>query len=175
MISLQYYLITDTAKAPDKAHEEDACFDLYADLMNRKYKISRTQITSSFSLCEDCYEDLATGDLFLPHNAAAIIPTGISFAIPEGYRIDVKSRSGRAAKYRQFLTNGIGTIDETYVDEIFVLLTNSSGKSYTIKHHDKIAQFSLEKVLPVSLIQTSVPPASLKTSRGGGLGSTGDR
>ncbi len=189
MIITNFYKLRDDVKTPFKAHPEDACFDLFADLLGVPAKTSYTVTkveqsphTSSPLLIvktEEVKADLplVNDSIYLPAGSSTIIPTGIILGIPKGYRIDVKARSGRAAKYRQGLTNGIGTIDSGYDNQLFVILDNPSGESKVIKHGDKIAQFSLEKVLDVALneVKDRNIVQIIDTGRGtGGLGSTGD-
>lgn len=75
----------------------------------------------------------------------ALIPTGLYVAIPEGYEIQVRSRSGLALKQGIFVTNGVGTIDSSYRGEIGVILSNISDEVFEIKQGDRIAQAVLNK------------------------------
>lgn len=75
-----------------------------------------------------------------------LIPTGIYVDLPEGYEIQVRSRSGLAYKQGLFVLNSPGTIDDDYVGEIGVILCNLSGEEQTINPGDRIAQLVLCKL-----------------------------
>lgn len=70
----------------------------------------------------------------------ALVPTGISIEIPEGYEAQIRARSGLAIKNGISLVNGIGTIDSDYRGEIKVILINLGDKEFTINNGDRIAQ-----------------------------------
>lgn len=74
-----------------------------------------------------------------------IIPTGLYFAIPLGYELQVRARSGLAAKYGIGLANSIGTIDSDYRGEILVILINHGDEPFTINRGDRIAQGIIAK------------------------------
>lgn len=79
-----------------------------------------------------------------PHERA-VIPTGIAFAIPEGYEIQVRARSGLAAKHGIRLANGVGTIDADYRGELGVILHNLGTEPFTVEHGMRIAQMVVAK------------------------------
>ena len=177
MNTINIFKLDDEAKTPYKAHKEDACFDLFLNLKTAKsVPCSYVQVDSDgqYITIDTCLM-VTNGMVEIPPMSSVILPTGICMGIPEGYRVDINARSGRAAKYMQNLTNGVGVIDAGYKDEIKVMLHNNSGSQYTLKHHDKIAQFHLEKVLPTTLNEISdIDQLSSTSNRKGGLGSTGD-
>ena len=107
----------------------------------------------------------------LPPGKRAIVPTGLHFDIPEGYELQVRSRSGLAAKNGVFVLNGIGTIDSDYKDEVCVILFNLGDQPFEIKPGDRIAQGVIMKIEKVNL--TKVEEISREGDRGGGLGYTG--
>lgn len=101
----------------------------------------------------------------------AMVPTGLSVAIPEGYEIQVRPRSGLAAKHGLTCLNTPGTIDSDYRGEIKVILINLGGEPFTIQRGERIAQLVLA---PVTRLAWSQVEALGKTARGaGGFGSTG--
>ena len=101
----------------------------------------------------------------------AIVPTGLSFAIPSGYEIQVRPRSGLAAKNGITVLNSPGTIDSDYRGEVKVILINLGTENFTISHGDRIAQMV---VAPVVQTQFQVVESLSATERGqGGFGSTG--
>ena len=101
----------------------------------------------------------------------AIISTGIALAIPNNYEIQIRPRSGLAAKKGISVLNTPGTIDSDYRGEIKVILINLGKKIFVIKSGDRIAQMILCPVMKAELKEVNVLP---KTVRGkGGFGSTG--
>ena len=100
-----------------------------------------------------------------------IIPTGIAIAIPKNYEIQIRPRSGLAAKKGISVLNTPGTIDSDYRGEIKIILINLSKKSFVVKSGDRIAQMILCPVAKGKLREVEILP---KTIRGkGGFGSTG--
>lgn len=119
----------------------------------------------------DLRANVARSTTILP-GRRAIIPTGIHVDIPEGYEIQIRSRSGLAAKYGIFVLNSPGTIDAGYVDEICVILFNLGEENFTIEPGDRIAQAVLMKVEHAELEETKEDIVK-DNDRGGGLGHTG--
>lgn len=100
-----------------------------------------------------------------------IIPTGLSVSIPDGYELQVRSRSGLAAKNGVFCLNSPGTVDSDYRGEVGVILANFSGTPFTIRRGDRIAQLVVAKYEKVNWLETT---ELSETQRGeGGFGSTG--
>ena len=101
----------------------------------------------------------------------AIIPTGIAVAIPKNYEIQIRPRSGLAAKNGISVLNTPGTIDSDYRGEIKIILINLSKKPFVIESGDRVAQMILCPVVKGELEEVKNLP---KTVRGkGGFGSTG--
>tara|TARA_B100001123_G_scaffold225970_1_gene254358 strand:- start:1397 stop:1834 length:438 start_codon:yes stop_codon:yes gene_type:complete len=101
----------------------------------------------------------------------AIVPTGIAVAIPKNYEIQIRPRSGLAAKKGISVLNTPGTIDSDYRGEIKIILINLGKKSFIIKSGDRIAQMILCPIAKGKLREVKTLP---KTFRGkGGFGSTG--
>jgi len=101
----------------------------------------------------------------------AMIPTGIAVAIPKNYEIQIRPRSGLAAKKGISVLNTPGTVDSDYRGEIKIILINLSKKSFVVKSGDRIAQMILCPVVKGELQEVKNLP---KTVRGkGGFGSTG--
>ncbi|WP_082192331.1 dUTP diphosphatase [Chlamydia suis] len=103
----------------------------------------------------------------------ALIPTGVSVDIPQGYEIQVRSRSGLAAKYGVIVLQSPGTIDADYRGEIRVILANFGEATFIVEPGMRIAQLVVAKVEQVSFVKTNEElPA---TARGtGGFGHTGE-
>ena len=101
----------------------------------------------------------------------AMIPTGIAVAIPKNYEIQIRPRSGLAAKKGISVLNTPGTVDSDYRGEIIIILINLSKKSFVVKSGDRVAQMILCPVAKGKLQEVKNLP---KTVRGkGGFGSTG--
>lgn len=101
----------------------------------------------------------------------AMVPTGLSVAIPQGYEIQVRPRSGLAAKHGLTCLNTPGTIDSDYRGEIKVILVNLGQDTFTIRRGERIAQLVLA---PVTQLAWQRVDSLDETERGaGGFGSTG--
>jgi len=100
-----------------------------------------------------------------------MVPTGLSVAIPEGYEIQVRPRSGLAARHGITCLNTPGTIDSDYRGEVKVILINHGSAPFTIERGERIGQLVLAPV--TRLVWETVEDLS-ETGRGsGGFGSTG--
>jgi dUTP pyrophosphatase len=101
----------------------------------------------------------------------ALIPTGLTIALPPGYEAQVRPRSGLAAKHGVTVLNAPGTVDADYRGEVSVILVNHGDAPFPIRRGERIAQMVIASVTRAEL----VPAASLSaTDRGsGGFGSTG--
>lgn len=170
VIPLKIKKLNELAKIPVKAHEDDACYDLYCT-----------------SVSIDEYGNIRYG-------------TGLSFEIPSGYEMEIRPRSS-ISKYNLMLINSPGTIDSNYRGEIFLnfrfiggskdnlfsiyddksnefittecltMIFTSVKESSIYKVGERIAQFKINKVLPIQLIEAD---QLSETERGnGGFGSTG--
>ena len=104
-------------------------------------------------------------------NSSSLVPTGLSVAFSEDYEVQIRPRSGLAAKYNITVLNTPGTIDSDYRGEIKIILFNHGKKDFLINNKDRIAQMILTPVVKIELEETDNLP---DTSRGaGGFGSTG--
>ena len=112
-------------------------------------------------------------DFVIEKGKFALIPTNLKVEIPPGYEIEVRPRSGLAAKYGIGVLNSPGTIDSDYRGEIKVILFNFGNEDFVIKRGDRIAQMILSKVYKAVLVETHNLNNS---SRGeGGFGHTGTK
>lgn len=112
-----------------------------------------------------------TEPLVLESGQIKIIKTGMKTALPHGYELQVRSRSGLAAKHGIFVFNSPGTIDEDYTNEIGVILMNASNVPFTIEPGMRIAQGVLAKY---EQCEWELVDELLETDRKGGFGSTGN-
>lgn len=109
-------------------------------------------------------------DLTLLPGARALVPTGFAMAIPSGYEVQVRPRSGLALRAGVTLLNSPGTIDADYRDEVAVILANFGTEPYVVRRGDRIAQLIVATVSRANF----EPAAELDaTARPGGFGSTG--
>ena len=107
----------------------------------------------------------------LAPNSSCIVPTGISVAFSENYEIQIRPRSGLAAKNKITVLNTPGTIDSDYRGEIKVILFNLGKDEFIIKNKDRIAQMILTPIIKIKFEVTDDLPDSLRGK--GGFGSTG--
>tara|TARA_B100000686_G_C16266617_1_gene701933 strand:+ start:161 stop:598 length:438 start_codon:yes stop_codon:yes gene_type:complete len=105
-----------------------------------------------------------------PHESA-LIPTGISIAIPQDMEIQIRPRSGLAAKSNISVLNTPGTIDSDYRGEIKIILFNHGKEEFTVNNNDRIAQMVLIPILKVEFEEVEDLPETIRGS--GGFGSTG--
>ncbi len=111
------------------------------------------------------------GEVVLPPMGRALVPTGISVALPPGTEAQVRPRSGLAARHGVTCLNSPGTIDSDYRGEIGVVLINLGSEPFAVRRGDRIAQLVFSRVLRVSW---NVVDDLDATRRGeGGFGHTG--
>lgn len=167
MVNVKIKKLFDNAILPTKAHDTDACFDIYANIPD-------------IEICYDCVFNESSGVVdFIPYRGATkiepgksvVIHTGFCTEIPERYFAAVFCRSGMGIKKHLRLSNSVGIIDSSYRGEWMVSLYNDGSESKIIHNGDRIAQFALLPVLDVNLEE--VDNVS-DTERGtGGFGSSG--
>lgn len=146
-LNLKTKRLTETAILPTKAHETDACFDIYADLGD------------------------ANKTIYIEPQHLMKINTGFATEIPEGYWGAVFARSGIATKQGLRPANCVPVIDEPYRGEWIIALYNDSREIQYIHHGDRIAQFMLLPYFKTNLIEVN---ELNETDRGdGGFGSSG--
>jgi dUTP pyrophosphatase len=151
--------------------------------VNRRVKIEIQQLPHGEGLALPAYQSaLAAGlDLLaaVPGDAPvtlapgkhALIPTGLTIALPDGYEAQIRPRSGLAARHGVTVLNAPGTVDADYRGEVGVLLINHGDAPFHVRRGERIAQMVIAEVVRGDLI----PAGSLSvTNRGsGGFGSTG--
>ena len=100
-----------------------------------------------------------------------LIPTGISIAIPENTEVQIRPRSGLAAKNNISILNTPGTIDSDYRGELKVILYNHGDKEFIVKNGDRIAQMVLVPIIKATFVEVESLPETIRGE--GGFGSTG--
>jgi dUTP pyrophosphatase len=136
----------------------------------------------------------AAEEIVINPGETVIVPTGLKLAIPDGYEIQVRPRSGISFKTPLRLSNSPGTIDSGYRDELGIIISNTSELfrckegidelgidckgnkpgTYRVKKGDRIAQIVLQ-VVPVMRLTVVESVKDIGVDRGGGFGSTGVR
>lgn len=113
------------------------------------------------------------GQVEIAAGARAAVPTGVAMAIPEGFEVQVRPRSGLALRQGLTMVNAPGTVDSDYRGEVQVLLINLGQAPVVIAHGDRIAQMVVAPVVRARFRSVDVLD---ETARGaGGFGSTGVR
>ncbi len=112
-------------------------------------------------------------DLIIPKGKVSLVPTNLRVEIPLGYEIQIRPRSGLAAKNGIGVLNSPGTIDSDYRGEIKIILFNFGEEDFIIKRSDRIAQMILSKVYHMNLIETHELNGSNRGA--GGFGHTGTK
>ena len=140
-IGVKIQLINPDAQIPKYAHDSDAGADIFA-----------------------------VEEVSLPPHTTKVIPTGIKIAIPAGYEIQIRPRSGLSLKTPLRVANAPGTIDANYRGEVGVIIENTGNLTQVIKKGDKIAQML---IAPTPMIRWEQVETLDETDRGGnGFGST---
>jgi len=151
--------VFDDAKLPVRAYPTDSGLDVFA----HSYKI------------------LPDGDkgpndswtVMIPHGNRVLIDTGLQVTVGKGYEVQVRPRSGLAAKNGITVANAPGTVDESYRGNVCVILINHSMHSFEIKKGEKIAQLVVCPVILSDVVEVEELPASDRGT--GGFGSTGSK
>ncbi len=107
----------------------------------------------------------------LKPNSSCIVPTGIAVAFSSDFEIQIRPRSGLAAKHSIGVLNTPGTIDSDYRGEIKVILFNHGNSNFLINDKDRIAQMILSPIVKIELEEVNELPETLRGK--GGFGSTG--
>ena len=102
---------------------------------------------------------------------SCLVPTGLSVAFSQEYEIQIRPRSGLAAKNNISVLNTPGTIDSDYRGEIKIILFNHSNVTFIINNNDRVAQMVLTPIIKMELEETNELPKSIRGE--GGFGSTG--
>ena len=112
-------------------------------------------------------------EVVIKPNSSELIPTGLQVAIPEELEIQIRPRSGLAAKESIGVLNSPGTIDSDYRGELKIILFNHSNKDFIINNGDRIAQMVLVPILKMEFEEVDSLPDTVRGQ--GGFGSTGKK
>ena len=137
-------------------------------------KLSKDVLTPKYETSGSSGMDIAAyieEDIIIHPGDKALIPSGFSLSIPKGYEVQIRPRSGLAAKKSITVLNTPGTIDADYRGELKIILINHSKEKFSVKKGERIAQMV---VCPVTQAQLEEVEELSVTNRGaGGFGSTG--
>jgi dUTP pyrophosphatase len=139
---------------------------LNENLANIPLPAYKTEGSAGMDICA-----AMSGKIIVKSNSVELIPTNISVEIPEGFEIQVRPRSGLAAKYSIGLLNSPGTIDSDYRGEIKIILMNFGKQNFEINPGDRIAQLVLAKTYKADFIESE--KLNLTNRGDGGFGHTG--
>jgi len=112
-------------------------------------------------------------EIFIEPGQVILVPTNLSVEIPAGYELQVRPRSGLAAKYGIGVLNSPGTIDSDYRGEVKIILINFGKEKFKISRGDRIAQIVVSKVYIGNIIESDDLNSSSRGS--GGFGHTGQK
>jgi dUTP pyrophosphatase len=165
METLKIYRTHTMVKLPKKQTEESACFDL-------SFQGFGKSIYEGYSSTNKNFKRPMNNQIVVQPGDRVMVPTGLIMDIPKGYSVRLHARSGASLKQGLVLANAEGVIDSDYVQEVMVLVYNISGNAITIYGGDRIAQAELVRDVDYTITETAARPG-VKTSRTGGMGSTG--
>jgi dUTP pyrophosphatase len=144
-----------------------------------KILVKRTAVTKDLPLPSYMTDGASGMDLFaavddltiIEPGAWNLVPTGLSVAVPAGFELQIRPRSGLAVKYGIGILNSPGTIDSDYRGEIKIILINLGQKEFIVKRGDRIAQMVVVPVIRAAVEERSELPPTARDS--GGFGHTG--
>jgi dUTP pyrophosphatase len=151
-------------------------FDEYEPTMPLRFsKSNEDAVTPEYAYPTDSGFDLySTEEIVIESFGRALVPTGLHFDIPDGYEIQVRSKSGLALKQGLMVLNSPGTVDQGYTGEVKVILFNTSKSRITITKGQKVAQAVVSPVVSGKWIEViEVNNVLDKDRQDKGFGSTG--
>ena len=137
-------------------------------------RLSKTVALPKYETAGSSGVDLAANiehEIEIKPGKIEIVPTGLAVSIPQNFEIQIRPRSGLAAKNSISVLNTPGTIDSDYRGEIKVILFNHGSNDFLINNKDRIAQMVLTPVVKMDLEETDDLPNTVRGE--GGFGSTG--
>ena len=158
---IEYYRLREDVQPPERANPSDAGLDLKFNPEPKGF-LPKQEVDS----------------VSIEPGKSVVLPTGYRFGVPHGYMLEIKNRSGMAAK--KSLIVGACVVDSGYDGEVFVNLHNIGTETRTIDPGDKIAQAVMVPVVHFRAIETQNPdlygwyPITISDRGDGSLGSTGE-
>ena len=153
---------------------QSAKFDLMVKILIKK--TNKEVITPKYKTDGSSGVDLSAfleKKVVIKPNSSELIPTGLQVAIPEELEIQIRPRSGLAAKESIGVLNSPGTIDSDYRGELKIILFNHGNKDFVINNGDRIAQMVLVPILKMEFEEVDNLPETIRGQ--GGFGSTGKK
>ena len=178
-LTLGIFKLNEHTKVPTYGTEASACFDIRVNLMGLVETQSNPVVdvitkNNQFINRRVVKDNNDRYFVELRQQERMIAPTGAIFDIPLGYSLKVHPRSGTSLKQGLNLINQEAVIDADYVDELKLLLVNSSDTIVRVYHDERYAQGELQELVQHGFAELTEAPA-LKTDRTGGLGHTGTK
>jgi len=136
--------------------------------LNSKVKLPKYKTDGSSGMDLMAFLDKPVS--IMPHKSE-LIPTGLSIAIPDNTEVQIRPRSGLAAKNNISVLNTPGTIDSDYRGELKVILYNHGSEEFIVNNDDRIAQMILVPIIKATLEEVEKLPETIRGE--GGFGSTG--
>lgn len=165
MTELKLFRTHPLVKIPSKQTAQSACFDLsFQGFNNNTYE--------GYTITNKPFKRPMNNQIVIQPGDRVAVPTGLIMDIPEGYSVRLHARSGMSLKQGLVLANAEGVVDSDYVQEVMVLVHNISSNQITIKSGDRVAQAELVEDVKYSIVESASRPG-IKTTRVGGMGSTG--
>lgn len=165
MTVLKFWRVHTEVQIPRHQTDGSACFDL-------SFQGHGKNKVTGFNRMNKPVERIMQRTMTIAPGDRMMVPTGLVMDIPKGYSVRLHARSGTSLKQGLVLANAEGVIDSDYVEEVFILLHNISENAQTISFGDRVAQAELVKNEEFGIEETATRP-SVKSSRVGGMGSTG--
>ena len=126
--------------------------------------VRATENASCFDVCADADGVIAPGE-------RALVKTGLAVAVPPGFEVQVRSRSGLALKQGVAVLNAPGTVDADYRGEVGVILMNHGREPFAFKRGDRVAQIGVYRVEMCAAVEVEVLESTVRGA--GGFGHTG--
>lgn len=154
---------------------DDVLYDQSQGKLNLEYTNDSDNKEPEYAYKSDSGFDLrSTEEMWVQANDRKLIPTGLKFDIPDGYEIQVRSKSGLALKQGLMVLNSPGTVDSGYQGEVKVIIFNTTNERIKIEKGQKIAQAVLCPVVNGKWVELIEVKQILDKDRGeNGFGSTG--
>ena len=148
----------------------DSCWDFFMDLSIKR--LHPDAILPAYSKPGDSGFDLyCVEDVSIKPGASAILPTGLAMAVPDGFELQIRMRSGSSLRTPLMIANAPGTIDSGYRGEIGIIVRNIGASSWLVHKGERIAQGVIAPVVRASFKEVATLPDSIRGSHG--FGSTG--
>lgn len=165
-LQLKIYKTHELVTIPKFQTKQSACFDICYNHAGKTQYSGINRNNSPFT------RFFTNATIHIAAGERVMVPTGLIFDIPVGYSVRIHPRSGISYKQGIVLANCEGVIDSDYVEEVYLLLVNTTENAVTFNIGDRLAQGELVKNEVYDISETKQKPG-VRTDRTGGMGSTG--